>query len=86
MTYMPPGSHIVFLSTNIDRPREMEAHLPYLGTKGAMDQMISLMSKQLKRKEINVQCATPSKILEWVTSARRKSIASIEDEWFQESI
>ena len=80
MPYMLPGSHVVFLSTNLTKPRQMEAHISYLGTKGAMDQMISLMSRRLKRKGIIVQCATPSEILEWVTPAQETPLPFMEDE------
>ena len=70
MAHMRPGSHIVFLSTNITNPRKRRAHIPYLGAMGAMERMISLMSNQLKQKGIIVECATPREILEWVTPAR----------------
>lgn len=58
--HMPSGSHIVLISTTlVASSMVMPAYLPYLATKGAIEQMTRVMSKDLGRKGICVNCVAP---------------------------
>ncbi|MCJ1270975.1 hypothetical protein MMC22_010874 [Lobaria immixta] len=58
--HMPSGSHIVLISTTlVASSTVMPAYLPYLATKGAIEQMTRVMSKDLGRKGICVNCVAP---------------------------
>ncbi|KAJ5776368.1 uncharacterized protein N7511_001379 [Penicillium nucicola] len=58
--HMSPGSHIVLLSTTLCAASTvMPAYLPYVATKGAVEQMTRVMSKDVARKGISVNCVAP---------------------------
>lgn len=57
---MPPGSHIVLLSTSLCiNTAVLPQYLLYNTTKGAIEQMNRVMSKDLARKGIAVNCIAP---------------------------
>ncbi|KAL8820316.1 MAG: hypothetical protein Q9191_007541 [Dirinaria sp. TL-2023a] len=58
--HMPSGSHIVLISTTLTAASTvMPPYLPYLATKGAIEQMVRVMSKDLGRKGICVNAVSP---------------------------
>ncbi|KAL8783315.1 MAG: hypothetical protein Q9195_009423 [Heterodermia aff. obscurata] len=58
--HMPEGSHIVLISTTLTAASTvMPPYLPYLATKGAIEQMVRVMSKDLGRKGICVNAVSP---------------------------
>ncbi|KAL8987604.1 MAG: hypothetical protein Q9177_003201 [Variospora cf. flavescens] len=58
--HMPPGSHIVLLSTSLCiNTAVLPQYLLYNTTKGAIEQMNRVMSKDLARKGIAVNCIAP---------------------------
>lgn len=57
---MPSGAHIVFLSTSVvHHSGAMPNYLLYATTKGAIEQMMRLMAKDLGRKGIFVNAVAP---------------------------
>lgn len=57
---MPPGSHIVLLSTSLTNLTSITPnYLLYVTSKGAIDQMVRVMAKDLGRKGINVNAIAP---------------------------
>jgi len=58
--HMAPGSHIVFFSTTQAAASTVAAnYLPYVTSKGAVEQMTRVMSKDLARKGISVNAVAP---------------------------
>ncbi|KAI2622781.1 NAD(P)-binding protein [Hypomontagnella submonticulosa] len=58
--YMPRGSHIIFLSTTLTTASTvMPGYLLYNSTKGAIEQMTRVISKDLGRKGILVNAVAP---------------------------
>ncbi|KAL8822692.1 MAG: hypothetical protein Q9191_006579 [Dirinaria sp. TL-2023a] len=58
--HMGTGSHIVMISTTLTAASTvMPPYLPYLATKGAIEQMVRVMSKDLGRKGICVNAIAP---------------------------
>ncbi|KAL8945216.1 MAG: hypothetical protein Q9211_000257 [Gyalolechia sp. 1 TL-2023] len=58
--YMSAGSRIVLISTTLTAASTVMApYLPYLATKGAIEQMVRVMSKDLGRKGICVNAVSP---------------------------
>ncbi|MCJ1428808.1 hypothetical protein MMC29_006719 [Sticta canariensis] len=58
--HMPSGSHIVLISTTLTAASTvMAGYLPYVATKGAIEQMTRVMSKDLGTKGICVNCIAP---------------------------
>ncbi|MCJ1409363.1 hypothetical protein MMC19_003442 [Ptychographa xylographoides] len=58
--HMPPGSHIILLSTTLNTASSVSPpYLLYCSTKGAIDQMTRLLSKDLARKGISVNAVAP---------------------------
>ncbi|KAH7036231.1 hypothetical protein B0J12DRAFT_721355 [Macrophomina phaseolina] len=58
--HMPSGAHIVFLSTSVvHHSGAMPNYLLYATTKGAIEQMMRLMAKDLGRKGIFVNAVAP---------------------------
>ncbi len=58
--HMAAGSHIVLISTTLVAASTISPpYLPYLATKGAIEQMTRVMSKDLGRKGICVNCVAP---------------------------
>lgn len=58
--HMSPGSHIIFLSTSLTTASTvMPGYLLYNSTKGAVEQMTRVMSKDLGRKGILVNAVAP---------------------------
>ena len=58
--HMPEGSHIVLISTTLTAASTvMPPYLPYLATKGAIEQMVRVLSKDLGRKGICVNAVSP---------------------------
>lgn len=57
---MAAGSHVVLLSTTLNCASTVAPpYLLYCATKGAIDQMVRLMSKDLARKDISVNAVAP---------------------------
>ena len=57
---MPSGSHVVFISTGLTKMSQVSpSYLLYITTKGAIDQMVRLMCKDLARKGIVVNAVAP---------------------------
>ena len=57
---MPPSSSIIFFSTTLCAASTVQpAYLLYNATKGAIEQMTRVMSKDLGRKGIRVNCIAP---------------------------
>ncbi|MCJ1395015.1 hypothetical protein MMC18_007896 [Xylographa bjoerkii] len=58
--HMPPSSSIIFFSTTLCAASTVQpAYLLYNATKGAIEQMTRVMSKDLGRKGIRVNCIAP---------------------------
>lgn len=58
--HMSAGSHIVLISTTLTAASTvMPPYLPYLATKGAIEQMVRVMSKDLGKKGICVNAVSP---------------------------
>ncbi|EED15918.1 oxidoreductase, short-chain dehydrogenase/reductase family, putative [Talaromyces stipitatus ATCC 10500] len=58
--HMPEGSHIVFLSTSLCHSNTiLPPQLLYCSTKGAIEQITRLLSKDLASKGIIVNCVAP---------------------------
>jgi len=58
--HMPASSHIVLISTTLVAASTVQPpYLPYLATKGAIEQMTRVMSKDLGRRGICVNCVAP---------------------------
>ena len=58
--HMGPGSHIVLLSTTLCHASTVQPnYLLYNSTKGAIEQMTKVMSKDLARKDISVNAVAP---------------------------
>jgi 3-oxoacyl-[acyl-carrier protein] reductase len=58
--HMAPGSHIVLFSTTLCAASTVTpVYLPYVTTKGAVEQMTRVMSKDVARKGISVNCVAP---------------------------
>ncbi|KAK9358836.1 hypothetical protein V1504DRAFT_259118 [Lipomyces starkeyi] len=58
--HMAPGSHIIFFSTTLCAASTVTAnYLLYVTTKGAVEQMTRVMSKDLARKGISVNAVAP---------------------------
>ncbi|MCJ1446585.1 MAG: hypothetical protein MMC23_007090 [Stictis urceolatum] len=58
--HMPPGSHIVFLSTTLTAASTVQpGYLLYNSTKGAVEQMTKVIAKELGKKGIRVNCVAP---------------------------
>jgi len=58
--HMPAGSHIIFFSTTLCAASTvMPNYLLYVTTKGAIEQMTRVLSKDLARKDISVNCVAP---------------------------
>ncbi|CAG8888120.1 unnamed protein product [Penicillium egyptiacum] len=58
--HMGTGSHIVLLSTTLCAASTVTpVYLPYVTTKGAVEQMTRVMSKDVARKGISVNCVAP---------------------------
>ena len=57
---MGPGSRVVLISTTLTAASTVTPpYLPYLATKGAIEQMVRVMSKDLGRKGICVNAVSP---------------------------
>lgn len=57
---MPPGSHIVTLSTSLCHLSGVTPNfLLYVSTKGAIEQMTRVLAKGLAAKGISVNCVAP---------------------------
>ena len=57
---MPEGSHIILLSTTQNfNSTVTPPYLLYCSTKGAIDQMVRCLSKDLARKSISVNAVAP---------------------------
>ncbi|CAF9907271.1 hypothetical protein IMSHALPRED_005487 [Imshaugia aleurites] len=58
--HMPPSSHVILISTTLTAASTvMPPYLPYLATKGAIEQMVRVMAKDLGRKGICVNAISP---------------------------
>lgn len=58
--HMQSGSHIILISTTLTAASTvMPPYLPYLATKGAIEQMVRVMSKDLGKKGICVNAVSP---------------------------
>ena len=58
--YMGEGSHIILISTSLCAMSTVTAnYLVYLTTKGAIEQMVRVLSKDLGRKQIYVNAVAP---------------------------
>jgi len=58
--HLKPGSHVIFLSTSLAVSSTVTpAYLLYLTTKGAIEQMVRVISKDLARKGISVNAVAP---------------------------
>jgi 3-oxoacyl-[acyl-carrier protein] reductase len=57
---MPSGSHIVLLSTSLCNVSTITPnYLLYVTSKGAIEQMVRVLAKDLGTKGINVNCISP---------------------------
>jgi 3-oxoacyl-[acyl-carrier protein] reductase len=57
---MPPGAHIILVSTTLCVASMVApGYLPYVTSKGAIEQMTRLLAKDLGRKEIRVNAIAP---------------------------
>jgi 3-oxoacyl-[acyl-carrier protein] reductase len=57
---MAAGSHIVLISTTLCAASNvMPPYLPYVSSKGSIEQMTRVMAKDLGRKGICVNCVAP---------------------------
>jgi 3-oxoacyl-[acyl-carrier protein] reductase len=57
---MAPGSHIIFVSTSLCAASGVAPdYLPYVSSKGAIEQMTRVMAKDLGRKGIRVNAVAP---------------------------
>ena len=57
---MPPGSHIILLSTSLCNSSNITPnYLLYVTSKGAIEQMVRILAKDLGTKGINVNCISP---------------------------
>jgi 3-oxoacyl-[acyl-carrier protein] reductase len=57
---MPPSSHIILLSTTINHASTVTPpYLVYCASKGAIEQMVHVMSKDLGSKGISVNAVAP---------------------------
>ena len=60
MPHMPSGSHIVLISTGLTAMSTITPnYLLYVSTKGAIEQMVRVLSKDLARKGIVVNAIAP---------------------------
>ncbi|KAL9597296.1 MAG: hypothetical protein Q9219_005220 [cf. Caloplaca sp. 3 TL-2023] len=58
--HMPPGSHVILLSTSLTiNSAVLPVYLSYNASKGAIEQMNRVLSKDLARKGINVNTIAP---------------------------
>lgn len=58
--HMQPGSHIIFVSTSVAHTSTVTPnYLLYCASKGAIEQMTRVMSKDLARKGISVNAVAP---------------------------
>lgn len=57
---MAQGSHIILISTTLTAASTvMPPYLPYLATKGAIEQMVRVLAKDLGKKGICVNAVSP---------------------------
>ena len=57
---MPPTSHVVLLSTSLCHASTVSApYLLYNATKGAIEQMVRVLAKDLATKGVNVNAVAP---------------------------
>lgn len=57
---MPPGSHVILLSTSLCNSSTITPnYLLYVTSKGAIEQMVRILAKDLGTKGINVNCISP---------------------------
>jgi 3-oxoacyl-[acyl-carrier protein] reductase len=57
---MAPGSHIIMVSTSLCAVSSIAPeYLPYVASKGAVEQMVRLLAKDLGRKGIRVNAVAP---------------------------
>jgi 3-oxoacyl-[acyl-carrier protein] reductase len=57
---MAPGSRIIFVSTSLTAVSNIAPdYLPYVTSKGAIEQMVRLLAKDLGRKGIRVNAIAP---------------------------
>ena len=58
--HMAAGSHIILLSTTLCHASTVTPnYLLYCATKGSIEQMTKILSKDLARKDISVNCVAP---------------------------
>lgn len=58
--HMPSGSHITFISTTLNAASTVTPpYLLYCASKGAIEQMVRVLSKDLARKGISVNAVAP---------------------------
>jgi 3-oxoacyl-[acyl-carrier protein] reductase len=58
--HMPPGGRVIFVSTGLNTATGLTpAYLLYVATKGAVDQMVRALSKDLGSKGITVNAVAP---------------------------
>ncbi|KAH8813131.1 hypothetical protein F5884DRAFT_669300 [Xylogone sp. PMI_703] len=58
--HMAPGSHVILFSTTLCAASNVTPnYVTYCSTKGAIEQMTRLLSKDLARKSISVNCVAP---------------------------
>ncbi|KAF3039714.1 hypothetical protein E8E12_004723 [Didymella heteroderae] len=58
--HMPPGSHVILLSTSLCNSSTITPnYLLYVTSKGAIEQMVRILAKDLGTKGINVNCISP---------------------------
>ncbi|KAL9621242.1 MAG: hypothetical protein Q9160_004263 [Pyrenula sp. 1 TL-2023] len=60
LPHMASGSHIILISTSLTHSSTITPeYLLYVSTKGAIEQMIRIMAKDLGKRGINVNCVAP---------------------------
>ena len=58
--HMPAGSYIIFVSTTLNWSQNFTpGYLPYMASKGAIDQIVRVLSKDLAKKGIRVNAIAP---------------------------
>lgn len=64
---MVPGSHVVLVSTTVNHASTVApTYLLYCSTKGAIEQMTKVLSKDLARKDISVNAVAPVRTIQFV--------------------